>query len=532
MEFAKNAKGSLKNTKCYNRAFFFPTAELMSSLTAPFKSYLDRCAITLLFLGFSAGIPILLIFSTLSLWLLEAGVKRDMVTMFSWAALGYSFKFVWSPLIDALPVPVLGKMLGQRRSWLLVAQCLIVAAVLIMAGINPQLSGSLNFMALGAVLLGFSSATQDVVIDAYRIEIAPDRPDLQAVMSSTYTAGYRIGMIVAGAGSLLLAAYFGSAKGHYVYAAWRNTYWIMACTMGIGITTTLLIREPEIRTQKDKRFGAADNLRLLLMFVLAVGAFVQTFRNAAVLLPETSQSPLLALAWETLRLGISLAAALIVGWLVIRANLVRRDVAVQAWIEPLADFFRRYGKRAALLLALIGLYRIIDIVSGVISNVFYADMGFSKQEIAWAVKTFGVAMSIGGGFAGGILAQRCRIMHLMMFGTLASCSTHLLFAFFATRGHNVPLMYTAVGLDNFASGFAGTIFVAFLSSLTSIRFTAVQYALFSSLMTLLPKTIGGYSGSIVGHIGYSGFFLFTAALGLPILLLTAYTDKVLFRSGK
>ena len=182
------------------------------------------------------------------------------------------------------------------------------------------------------------------------------------------------------------------------------------------------------------------------------------------------------------------------------------------------------------MLALIGLYRIADIVSGVISNVFYVDMGFSKQEIAFAVKTFGVLMSIIGGFAGGILAQRWRITHMMMLGTTASCSTHLLFAFFATRGHDVALMYTAVGLDNFASGFSGTVFIAFLSSLTNIRFTAVQYALFSSLMTLLPKTIGGYSGSIVQHIGYTGFFLFTAVLCLPVLLLVYFTDKVLHRT--
>jgi len=195
----------------------------------------------------------------------------------------------------------------------------------------------------------------------------------------------------------------------------------------------------------------------------------------------------------------------------------------------MADFFARYGKRAALLLALIGLYRISDIVSGVISNVFYADMGFSKVEIASAVKTFGVAMSILGGIAGGVLAQRFRLMNMMMLGAVAAAATNLLFVWLAMRGHDVPLMYTAVGLDNFAAGLAGTVFVAFLSALTNIRFTAVQYALFSSLMTLLPKTIGGYSGAIVKQIDYTGFFLFTAALGVPIVLLVWWADRVLFR---
>ena len=502
----------------------------LMSASRYFSSYLDKRAITMLLLGFSAGIPILLIFSTLSLWLLEAGVRHNMVTMFSWAALGYSFKFVWSPLIDMLRLPMLTRVFGQRRSWLLLAQSLIITAIMLMASINPQLSGSLNFMALGAVLLGFSSATQDVVIDAYRIEIAPNQPKMQSVMSSTYTAGYRLGMIVSGAGSLVFAAYLGSAKDHYVYDAWRNTYWLMAVVMLIGVGTTLWISEPYVRTQKDARFGAQDNLRLLLLFLLSVSMFVFIFRHVSTMLPENSASPIVALGWESLRLLLSLIGAMITGWCVISARVVRREVAIDAWLTPLADFFQRYGKRAILLLALIGLYRIADIVSGVISNVFYVDMGFSKQEIAFAVKTFGVLMSIIGGFAGGILAQRWRITHMMMLGTTASCSTHLLFAFFATRGHDIALMYTAVGLDNFASGFSGTVFIAFLSSLTNIRFTAVQYALFSSLMTLLPKTIGGYSGSIVQHIGYTGFFLFTAVLCLPVLLLVYFTDKVLHRT--
>ncbi len=207
-----------------------------------FKAYLDRRAIIMLFLGFSAGIPILLIFSSLSLWLREAGIDKSTVTMFSWAALGYSFKFIWAPLIDALPLPVLTKMLGRRRGWMLVAQMGIIGAILTMASINPVEESVLVYMAVGAVLLGFSSATQDIVIDAYRIELAP--PSMQPILSAMYIAGYRIGMIVAGAGALYLASYFGSTKELYNYEAWRNTYYIMAGVMGIGVATTLLIREP------------------------------------------------------------------------------------------------------------------------------------------------------------------------------------------------------------------------------------------------------------------------------------------------
>ena len=527
--------GSLKTPappECYNPRFpSHPPISLMQTFAYSLKGYQDRRALSLLLLGFSAGIPYSLIFATLSLWLLEAGVKHEMVTMFSWATLGYSFKFVWSPLIDALPVPLLSRVLGKRRSWLLLAQGLIIVAIVLMSSINPQFSGGLNAMAWGAVLLGFSSATQDVVIDAYRIEAAPDDSAMQSVMSSTYTAGYRLGMIVAGAGSLMLAQWLGSTKAHYVYSAWQQTYWAMAATMLVGVAATLWGREPVAQQAQTAEQNVGDNVRLLAMFVLAVLAFVFAFRQINTLLPENAASPVAALLWETLRLAGSLLAAVAVGLAAVKIKLVRADAVRRVWIAPLADFFARYGKRAVLLLALIGLYRISDIVSGVISNVFYADMGFSKVEIASAVKTFGVAMSILGGIAGGVLAQRFRLMNMMMLGAVAAAATNLLFVWLALRGHDVPLMYTAVGLDNFAAGLAGTVFVAFLSALTNIRFTAVQYALFSSLMTLLPKTIGGYSGAIVKQIDYTGFFLFTAALGVPILLLVWWADRVLFRDG-
>ena len=515
--------------ECYNPRFPSHPIHPMQTFTHSLKGYQDRRAVALLLLGFSAGIPYSLIFATLSLWLLEAGVKHEMVTMFSWATLGYSFKFVWSPLIDALPVPLLSRWLGKRRGWLLLAQGLIIVAIVLMSSINPQFSGSLNAMAWGAVLLGFSSATQDVVIDAYRIEAAPDDSAMQSVMSSTYTAGYRLGMIVAGAGSLMLAQWLGSTKAHYVYSAWQQTYWAMAATMLVGVAATLWVREPVAQQAQTTEQNVGDNVRLLAMFVLAVLAFVFAFRQINTLLPENAASPVAALLWETLRLAGSLLAAVAVGLAAVKIKLVRADAVRRVWIAPLADFFARYGKRAVLLLALIGLYRISDIVSGVISNVFYADMGFSKVEIAGAVKTFGVAMSILGGSAGGVLAQRFRLRTMMMLGAVAAAATNLLFVWLAMRGHDVPLMYTAVGLDNFAAGLAGTVFVAFLSALTNIRFTAVQYALFSSLMTLLPKTLGGYSGAIVKQIDYTGFFLFTAALGVPILLLVWWADRVLFR---
>lgn len=504
-------------------------------MSAPQKSwrsaaaaYADRRAVTLFLLGFSAGVPILLIFSSLSLWLREAGVERSTVTMFSWAALAYSFKFVWAPLIDSLPLPLFTRLLGRRRAWLLLAQAMIIAAICLMAMINPTTETALVYMALSAVLLGFSSATQDVVIDAYRIEIAQGDSAMQSVIAATYNAGYRIGMIVAGAGALFLAAWLGSHEQAYVYRAWQQTYLIMAAVMGVGVATTLFTREPDSSRAATAARPAADNFRLLLLFACAVGAFVAAFIGFGRLLPQ-SGGVLAGFLLESLRLLLSVAVAAAAGTLVVKSGLVAKSLAVNTWVEPVADFFRRYGKSALLLLALIGLYRISDIVAGVISNVFYQDMGFSKEEIAAAVKTFGVIMAIAGGFLGGLLSQRFSLMKMMMAGAVLAAATNLMFILLAWRGHDVPFMYLAVGFDNLAAGLAGAVFIAFLSALTSIRFTAVQYAIFSSLMTLLPKTLGGYSGSIVDKIGYPGFFMFTALLGVPVLILVYWVDKKIYR---
>ena len=376
-------------------------------------------------------------------------------------------------------------------------------------------------MAVAAVLLGFSSATQDIVVDAYRIELAP--PSLQSVLSAMYTAGYRLGMIVAGAGALYLADYFGSTEALYSYEAWRNTYWIMAAVMGVGVVTTLIIREPVSEQVRVPR-QTSDYTRLVLVFALSVIGFVLVFANMGAILPET-ESALIGFLIEIVHLALSLTTALVIGYGLVKVGLVKEEVARATWVEPIADFFRRYGKKALLLLALIGLYRISDIVAGVISNVFYLDMGFSKTDIANAVKLVGVVMVIAGGFLGGLMAQRLRMMQAMMVGAILACVTNLLFVLLTYHQGSLPVMYLAVIFDNLAAGLASAVFIAFLSALTSIRFTAVQYAIFSSLMTLLPKVLGGYSGTIVDNMGYPFFFIFTFAIGLPILILIYLVDK-------
>jgi len=502
------------------------------SWTETLKEFTNPRVLTMLFLGFSAGVPILLIFSSLSLWLREAGVERSAVTFFSWAALGYSFKFVWAPLIDKLPLPLLTKLLGRRRSWMLVAQLFIISAIFWMAQTDPTIDGNLTVMALAAILLGFSSATQDVVIDAYRIESADS--DLQALMSSTYIAGYRIGMLVAGAGALFLASYFGSDKGAYNYHAWQMSYMIMAGVMLVGIATTLIIPEPKTQRADESLYSGSDYFRFLLLFAFAVASFIAVFYFStdfakslkATLTDAFSNKHLAGFLVQILRLFSALLAAGIVAKLLVSFGIVNKTMVVDTYVAPVKDFFSRYGYSLAwLLLALIGLYRISDIVLGVISNVFYQDLGFTKIEIASVVKTFGLFMTIAGGFLGGLLAVRFGVLKILFLGALLSAATNLLFMALAGMGHNLPMLYLVISADNLSAGLASAAFIAFLSSLTNISFTAVQYAIFSSLMTLLPKILGGYSGSMVDELGYSNFFIITALMGIPVLILIILASK-------
>jgi PAT family beta-lactamase induction signal transducer AmpG len=489
--------------------------------------------VTMLFLGFAAGLPLLLIFSSLSLWLREAGVERAAVTFFSWAALGYSFKWVWAPLIDRLPVPGLTRWLGRRRAWLLVAQGLIIVALLSMAWTDPARSAaSLILMALAAVLLGFASATQDIVIDAYRIEAAESK--LQAMMSATYIAGYRLGMLVAGAGALFLAGAFGTAMGQYHYPAWRWTYTIMAAAMLIGVATTLLVPEPARRQGGEAVHATREYMRFVLLFVLAVSAFIGVFvASAAVVEPvrqawssSSGQAHVVGFVVEMLRLGAAVFAAGMVAWVAIAAGVVERAMVQTAYVDPVREFFCRYGRQTAwLVLALVGVYRISDIVLGVIANVFYQDLGFSKAEIATIVKTFGLFMTITGGFLGGVLAVQSGVMRILWLGAWLSAATNLLFMGLAYMGHAPLMLAVVISADNLSAGLASAAFVAFLSSLTSVAFTAVQYAIFSSLMTLIPKLLGGYAGSMVEAMGYTRFFVFTTLLGVPVLLLVWWASR-------
>ena len=484
----------------------------IKSWRSTLRGFIHPRVVALLFLGFSAGIPLLLIFSSLSLWLREAGVERATVTYFSWAALGFSFKFVWAPLVDQIPIPLLTRWLGRRRGWILLGQLAIMISIILMASVDPQ-SGpsSLSLMAVAAVMLGFSAATQDIAIDAYRIESA--EPDLQALMSATYIAGYRIGMLVSGAGSLFIADWLGSNRDDYLYQAWQSTYWLMAMVMLVGVLTTLTIREPARQSQTKLIANSNRYLPILIFFVLVVGVFISSIYFY-------SSLP------SVIRLLVAIAVTWVFALGLVKMRIIEYSVLDQTYLVPVQDFFQRYGlSLACLLLALVGLYRISDIVLGVISNVFYQDLGFSKSEIASVVKTFGLLMTIVGGFMGGLLSMRFGVIRVLMLGGFLSAVTNLLFMVLAAKGHDITWLYIVISADNLSAGIASAAFVAFLSSLTNISFTATQYAIFTSLMTFLPKVLGGYSGTMVDSMGYPKFFLVTALMGIPVLALIIYIGR-------
>lgn len=490
----------------------------------------DSRVLTMLFLGISAGIPILLIFGTLSVWLREAEVARSTVTFFSWAALGYSFKYLWAPLVDKLPLPGLTARLGRRRSWLLVSQLAVIASILLMAFSDPQ--SGLIAVAIGAVLLGFSSATQDIVIDAYRIEAADK--DLQAMMASAYIAGYRVGMLIAGAGALKLASAVGGEDGYQPFA-WTVAYGGMAAAMLIGVATTLWIREPETKPQPTVFRENQDYARFLGLFLLAAGVFIAGFLVTSSW--ATAGKNLLGDDWgwgsalagffvELSRLVLCLGLAVLAGWGLVRARLVPAAMVRETYVAPFADFLRRYGKAGLLLLLLIGTYRISDIVLGAVANMFYIDQGFTKDQIANIAKTFGLVMTIVGGFLGGAMALMLGLNRALMLGAALVAVTNLLFALLAISGQSVPMLIVVIAADSLAGGLASAVFVAYLSSLTNVSFTATQYALFSSIMTLFPKVLAGYSGMMVDALGYAWFFVGASLLGLPVMGLVALAARV------
>ena len=411
------------------------------------RVYLEWPSVRMFFLGFSAGLPLLLVLGTLGFWLREAGIDRSTIGYLSWVALFYAGKWLWAPLVDRVPILFLTKRLGRRRSWLLFAQALIIFGLIGMATTDPK--QNLEPIVWFALLVAFGSATQDIALDAFRIESA--KAQYQAALAASYQTGYRLAMIWAGAGALWLAARAETTTGVYLAEAWQFAYLCMALSIGVGVVTTLLSPEPQ-----------------------------------AVLLPKARSAG---------------------QWL------------QQTLIQPFADFIGRYRWQAFLILGLIAIYRISDVVMGIMANPFYVDMGYTKDEVAAITKVFGVIMTLLGAFLGGLLTMRFGVMRVLFLGGVLSAASNLLFAWLSTRGHDLNGLVWVISADNLSSGIASAAFIAYLSSLTNVQYSATQYALFSSMMLLLPKWFAGFSGAYVDTFGYEHFFIATSLIGIPVLIL-------------
>ena len=411
------------------------------------RVYLEWPSVRMFFLGFSAGLPLLLVLGTLGFWLREAGIDRSTIGYLSWVALFYAGKWLWAPLVDRVPILFLTKRLGRRRSWLLFAQALIIFGLIGMATTDPK--QNLEPIVWFALLVAFGSATQDIALDAFRIESA--KAQYQAALAASYQTGYRLAMIWAGAGALWLAARAETTTGVYLAEAWQFAYLCMALSIGVGVVTTLLSPEPQ-----------------------------------SVLLPKARSAG---------------------QWL------------QQTLIQPFADFIGRYRWQAFLILGLIAIYRISDVVMGIMANPFYVDMGYTKDEVAAITKVFGVIMTLLGAFLGGLLTMRFGVMRVLFLGGVLSAASNLLFAWLSTRGHDLNGLVWVISADNLSSGIASAAFIAYLSSLTNVQYSATQYALFSSMMLLLPKWFAGFSGVYVDTFGYEHFFIATSLIGIPVLIL-------------
>ena len=452
-------KGCVQWTSAYysrmNQASASPEPTPRKSWLETLKVYLEPASLRMLALGFAAGLPLLLVLGTLSFRLREAGVDRTTIGYLSWVGLAYGFKWVWAPLVYRLPLPGLTPWLGRRRSCLLLSQLAVTGGLVGMALVDPQ--QDLHLLVGCALAVAFGSATQDIALDAFRIESADAQR--QAALAASYQTGYRLAMIWAGAGVLWVAARAEVPSANaYQHAAWQSAYLVMAASMAVGMLTVLFSREPVPQPHKPAR-------------------------NAA-------------------------------EWL------------QGALIEPFADFLRRYRWQAALILGLIAVYRISDVVMGIMANPFYVDMGYTKDEVAAVTKVYGVIMTLLGAFIGGALSMRLGVMRVLMLGAALSAASNLLFAWLGARGHDVNGLIFVVSADNLSSGIASAAFIAYLSSLTNISYSATQYALFSSMMLLAPKWLAGFSGRYVDAFGYSQFFVSTALLGVPVLLLVALASRV------
>lgn len=446
-------------------------------------------------LGLYSGLPLALTASTLTAWLSDAGVERAAIGLFAAVATPYAFKFLWAPVLDGVRVPVLARLLGRRRSWMLLAQMGLVVAIAAMAMFDPAKAA--QWTALCAVIIATLSATQDTVIDAYRVErLSVEEQGAGAAMA---TFGYRIGMLLSGAGALALA----DAQG------WQVTYWAMAGVMGSSLIVTLLAKreEGEFRGSRDARTGGS-----------APSPRVDSPRfNSAPPSGATRPTPFRDVVTPPLRDD---AVASFSG---AHAGEKVRAFFSESVVAPFRDFMQRPYWLQVLVFVI--LYKLGDAFMGIMFNPFLLDIGFTKTEIAKVVKVYGLIATILGAFAGGALVARWGMYRSLMVCGFGHMLTNLLLVVQAMLGHDIHFLMLSIATENFTGGMATTAFIAYLSALCKTHYTATQYALLSSLASFGRTWLSTPSGALSQAVGWPVFFAIASLMALPGLWLLWWLER-------
>ena len=481
--------------------------------------------LAMLLLGASAGLPIMLVYQVLSIWLREADVSRSTIGFFVWVGFAYSLKFLWAPLVDRVRIPGFSDWLGNRRGWTLFA---ILGTALAMWGMSAQdPAQDLAAVAVCAVLIAFASATLDICVDAWRVDNASNAD--QAMVSAIYQLGYRFGMIAAVTGGLSIADLGG----------FRLTYLILGGLAVLGASTPLWAPDVSRAVAKPanaplallKGVGTVLAIGLLLWWGLGEGGWLRVLigwiGTALGAMPRS-------LAAATF--GLILGSPFLIGlWFLTqpgRRQLRAGSVYAVPILGDFADLVRRTGGWALVVLAIVVTYRISDTTMGVMAGPLYIDLGYDKSVIGTVKGAFGISVLIFGAFLGGLSAVRYGMGRSMVFGAILTILTNLAFAWLATvEAPRAIYLFVTIGADNIAAGFAGSIFIAFMSILTNKAMSATQYALLSSLFAFFGKSLAGFSGVLADQVGYETFFVITAIFGVPALILSIWTWLSGFTDG-
>jgi PAT family beta-lactamase induction signal transducer AmpG len=437
-------------------------------------------------LGFASGLPFLLTGATFGYWMRDEGIALTTIGFLSWVGLAYTFKFLWSPLVDKIPAPLIGA-LGQRRGWVLFAQALVCLGLVAMAIHGPKGPGGITIIGLLTLLVAIGSATQDIAVDAWRIESAKDADEL-GLMTSGYQLGYRAALLVTDALILIFANHLG----------WPTAYVLMAVFMSVGIVAAFRAPEPTGAHAPSSAPAATQSP--------AVG--VETARPAhlsAVAGSVFALSAALAAATYFLKGPLEILVLSIVGCVIALAMFAPPRI-YNALVGPFIVFVKAHGKLAILMLAMISLYRLPEFLIGPVAGPFYSDLGLSKDVVGGVRASAGLLSSILGIAAGGMATLRFGYMPSLIAGAVLQGLGVAAYSLVAFAGANpdLRLFAFAMAADNFCYAFAGVTLITYMSSLTSIGYTATQYAFLSSVYTLFGKVLKGFSGAVVDGFNAAG----------------------------